>query len=75
MRTLVFCYYTYDRDSGRPVHSKRAATLEAIERENGVPMRETGIEVDAGEIDGRGYLKGAAGCEHPIYRRLDPAAG
>ena len=62
MRTaLVFCYYTYDSD-GRLVHGARAATLDAIERENGVPLRETGMEVDVSEIDGRGFLKGAPNC-------------
>ncbi len=68
MRTaLVFCYYTYDNDSGRPAHSARAATLDAIERENGIPLRETGMEVDTGEIDARGFLIGPPSCGDPVH--------
>ena len=59
---LVFCYYTYDDDSGRQVHCRRAATLDAIERENGIPLRETGIEVDVSQVDSGGFLKGSPSC-------------
>ena len=68
MRTaLVFCYYTYDGE-GRPLHSRRAATLEAIEREDGVPLRETGMEVELTQLDARGFLLGMPGCGDPIHR-------
>ena len=64
---LVFCFYTYDA-RGQQVHSTRAATLAAIEKLNGVALRETGMEVAIDEIDIRGYLKGPASCEHPVHR-------
>jgi len=64
---LVFCYYTYDGGSGRQVHCKRAATLDAIERENGIPLRETGIEVDVSQVDSGGFLKGSPSCGDPLH--------
>ena len=66
---LVFCFYTYDA-RGHELHSTRAATLEAIERANGVALRETGMEVSIDEVDLRGYLKGPPSCEHPAHRGL-----
>ena len=66
---IVYCFYTYDPGSGERLHQSRAATLAAIERLNGVPMRETGIEVDVAKINGDGFFNGPAYCEDPIHKR------
>jgi len=67
--TLVFCFYSYDPSSGDRLHSRRAAILDTIERLNGVPLRETGMEVDASELDADGFLDGPAGCDDPSHRQ------
>ena len=50
------------------LHSPRAATIETIERLDGVPLRESALEVDEAEVDAHGYLRGPAHCEHPSHR-------
>jgi hypothetical protein len=64
----VYCFYTYDCGSGRMVHSPRAATIETIEKLDGVPVKESAIEVDEQDVDAHGYLRGPAHCEHPFHR-------
>lgn len=50
------------------VHSPRAATMEAIEKVDGVPLKESAIEVDEHDVDAHGYLRGPAHCDHPSHR-------
>jgi hypothetical protein len=64
----VYCFYIYDCGSGRMVHSPRAATIETIEKLDGVPMKESALEVAEDEVDAHGYLRGPAHCDHPSHR-------
>jgi hypothetical protein len=65
----VYCFYYYEPGDGRLVHAPRAATIEAIERLDGVPLRETGLEVDDGDVDEAGYYGRPANCTHHSHRR------
>lgn len=63
----VYCFYTYDCGSGRMVHSARAAILDTIERLDGVPLKETALEVDEENVDRHGFLNGPAHCDHKSH--------
>jgi len=65
----VYCFYMYQPGSGALVHSPRAATLDGIERMDGVPLKETGLEVDEDEVDVNGFFLGQANCSHAIHRK------
>ena len=49
------------------MHSPRAATLDRIEQMDGVPLRDTGLEVDAREVDTNGFFLRKANCGHPTH--------
>ncbi|HXF79900.1 MAG TPA: hypothetical protein VN598_13610 [Usitatibacter sp.] len=68
----VYCFYTYDCGSGRMVHSPRAATMDTIEKLDGVPLKESVLEVDERDVDSCGYLRGPGHCDHPSHRAIDP---
>ena len=63
----VYCFDFYDAD-GRLVHSQRAATLDCIERMDGMPIKETALQVDASQVDANGFLLGRANCDHGSHR-------
>ena len=65
----VYCFDFYEPATGRLVHSPRAATIDRIERMDGVPLRDTGLEVDEDEVDANGFLLGKANCNHPSHTR------
>jgi hypothetical protein len=68
----VYCFQFYDPGSGKLVHSPRAATMERIERMDGVPMKETAIEVDMAMVDANGFLLGAHNCAHSAHQQPQP---
>jgi hypothetical protein len=53
----VFRYYTYILDREVSARGRRRATLEAIERLQGVAMHETARIVSASQVDAEGFLK------------------
>jgi hypothetical protein len=62
---FVYYFLMHDRSSGRPVSSRRRATLEAI-RSRGEPLLESEMAVDDSEVDASGFLVGrSAGGEDP----------
>ena len=63
----VYCFYSYEPGSGRLVHSPRAATLETIERLDGVPMKETRLEVPESAVDADGFYDGPANCANHAH--------
>ena len=64
----VYCFYFYQPGSGKLVHSPKAATLERIEQMDGVPLRDTGLDVDSEYIDANGFFRGKPHCSHPTHR-------
>lgn len=63
----VYCFDFYPPGSGELVHSPRAATLDRIERMDGIPLTDTGLEVDEDEVDANGFFIGKANCTHPAH--------
>jgi len=68
----VYCFDFYLPGSGELVHSPRAATIQRIERMDGVPLKETALEVDISMIDANGFLLGAHSCGHAAHRQQAP---
>jgi len=57
MEKITVYYFTkYDIETDQNVRSKRPATLEAIERVNGIAIKETAKDVDASQLDMDGFL-------------------
>ena len=63
----VYCFYFYDPTSKKPVHSPRAATIQRIEQMDGVPIRETGLEVEDSQVDSLGFLIGPHNCNNAAH--------
>ena len=64
----VYCFDFYPLGSEQPVHSPRAATIDRIDRMDGVPIEETALEVDAPMVDANGFLLGPHTCSHVVHR-------
>jgi hypothetical protein len=53
----VYYFRTYDITVGEYVQSERPATLHAIRRSRGEPIRETAVQIDESELDDEGFRK------------------
>jgi hypothetical protein len=62
--TYVYYFTVRDARTGAFAHSKRRATLEAIERSKGEPVLESQLEVDGTEVDSNGFLVRSFGGSH-----------
>lgn len=51
----VFLFKAWSEDAKRVVRMPHRATLNAIERVHGVPLLQTGVEVDESQIDDDGF--------------------
>lgn len=52
----VYEYEVFDRKSRLWVKAARMGTLEAISSEDGVALMATGLVVDEGRVDSRGFI-------------------
>lgn len=71
----VFCFYYYDRRTRARIHSPFAATIDTIEKLDGVPLKESALEVDESDVDSHGFLRGPPHCGDRAHgpRRLPPS--
>ena len=64
----VYCFYTYRYPGDERFHWPRAATLKTIESLDGVPLKDTALEIDPDKLDAGGFLNGPANCAHVSHR-------